>query len=94
MRRVLPFLILALAFSQGAEAKTRKPSKAEVAASEAKAKLDAETAAVRGAAAAGSGDAAQANAVRTALIRIADSPLIVSTYVYTYRTKASCFGQG
>ncbi|WP_309751848.1 amidase [Novosphingobium sp.] len=52
MRRLLPFLILALVFSQGAEAKTRKPSKAEMAATEAKARLDAETAAVRSAAAA------------------------------------------
>ena len=52
MRRVLPFLILALAFSQAAEAKTRKPGKAEQAATEAKARLDAQTAAVRGAAAA------------------------------------------
>ncbi|MEQ1499648.1 MAG: amidase family protein, partial [Novosphingobium sp.] len=65
MRRLLPFLLIALAFSQSAEAKTRKPTKAEQAAAEAKARLDGEVAAVRGAA------AAQVKAIQT----LDDDPL-------------------
>ena len=54
MRRMIPFLFVALAFAglpiSSAEAKTRKPTKAEQVTAEAKARFDAETAAVRAAA--------------------------------------------